>query len=338
MKNLTKLLSLNKEANLFDAELYILKAFVSVLTAYAFVQKLPFVHKDLISVLFGLMMTLEPVTVTGIRSGIRQITATFLGALLTAFIVALFGIHLWTVALSVSATLYLCLKINWREVSPVAIFTSIYMTNYIQYTSNGEPSVALTFQLRILSLATGVLIAVVFNFLFSLFFYKQMERKRIAHIFMMLTQQLKLLKTGVAEGNNDAISQVKVMLSDTFHRIDWLSSLIEDKEKGTLHKPKKAQNYREVLSGLRNIAHLIYDMIYYLTDQQKAVSINDLQSAVVGMDKLILECSSLANSYADKHRNDMDKTSEEPLLYPGDNRMMNNIWKIEELLHFLKTI
>lgn len=347
MKKVVKLISLNREANLFDAELYILKAFVSVLTAYAIVQRLPLIHKDLISVLFGLMMTLEPVTVTGIRSGIRQVTATILGALLTALFVAVFGINLWTVALSVSATLYLCLKINWREVSPVAIFTSIYMTNYVQYTVSGEPSVILTFQLRILSLITGVLIAVLYNFLFSGFFYRRMERKRIAHIFILLSEHLKLLKAGIAEGSEVSANQVKAVLSDTLHKIDWLSSLIEDKEKesrvfrrmSSQDKQGEAQSYHKVLTELGNITHLIYDTIYYLTDQRNTLPMVELQTAAGGMDKLISECSYLANSYADNNRKYKDRqVQEEPLFPSGDNRMMINLRRIDELFQSLRNI
>ncbi len=347
MKKVVKLISLNREAYLFDAELYILKAFVAVLSAYVIAQRLPLIHKDLISVLFGLMMTLEPVTVTGIRSGIRQVTATILGALLTALFVALFGVNLWTVALSVSATLYLCLKINWREVSPVAIFTSIYMTNYVQYTVSGDPSVLLTFQLRILALGTGVLIAVIFNFLFSGFFYRRMERKRIAHIFILLTEHLKLLKAGITEGCEVCVNQVKLELSDTFHKIDWLSSLIADKEKETKvfrrirshSKQGEAQNYHKVLAELGNITHLIYDTIYYLTDQHNTLPPVELQTAAAGMDKLISECSYLADSYVDNNRKYRYRQGQEEPLFPsGDNRMMINLRRIEELFQSLSNI
>ncbi len=345
MKKITRLILLKREANLFDSELYIMKAFVAVLTAYVVAQRLPLVHKDLISVLFGLMMTLEPVTVTGIRSGFRQITATVLGALLTALFVAAFGINLWTVALSVSATLYLCLKINWREVSPVAIFTSIYMTNYIQYTVGGEPSVLLTFQLRMLALITGILISVLYNFLFSLFFYKQMERKRLAHICMMLKEHLKLLKTGITENSEDSIHQLKGMLSDTFHRIDWLSSLVVDKEKemkvtGGLysHRSEKIQNYPMVLAGLRNIAHLIYDSIYDLKDQKNQGALSELEVVAAGLDRLILECSCLAASYMDDKGACREQAPKETLFPSGDNRLMNNLEKIDELFHTLQNM
>lgn len=344
MKKIVKFILLNKEANLFDSLLFILKAFVSVLTAYAIAQQIPLLQKDLISILFGLMMTLEPVTITGVRSGFKQITATILGALLTALIVALFGVNLWTVALSVSATLYLCLKINWREVSPVAIFTSIYMTNYVQYNLLGEPSMLLTFRLRIICLGTGVLVSAVFNLIFSLFFYKKMERKRITHILMQLSEQLKLLKEGMTEDSPVSLEQGKEMLSDTFHKIDWLSALLRDKEKGLKTFGRRVspsglgqiQKYQELLSALRKINHLIYDTIYIMTDRQRTEDKINQRVVSAGMDKLIRECEELTHSFADHKKTASTLASEEAAFSGGDNRIMKNLSQIEELLHHLR--
>jgi len=305
VKKVNDFILLKKEAYLFDAKLYILKAFISIVAAYAIVRHLPLVHKDMISVLFGLMMTLEPVTVTGIRSGLRQITATILGALATAIIIALFGINIWTVALTVSATLFLCLKINWREVSPVAIFTSIYMTQYVQYSINGEPSVILTFQLRILALGIGVLTAIICNFLFSLLFYKQMERKRIAHIMVTITDHLRQLKQGIEEGSMDIIHREKEILPSTFTDIDWLYSLLKDKEKEAEFKKRLHLNsaseelfhYQRVIINLRNLTHLIYDTICTLTLRLQEITPDDRKKIAAHLQRILEKSSYLAKFY-----------------------------------------
>ncbi|GKT19327.1 hypothetical protein ADUPG1_004314, partial [Aduncisulcus paluster] len=96
----------------------------------------------MISVLFGLILTLEPVNVTGLRRGWEQFFATLIAAA------------------SVALTLYVCLKVNWRQISPVALFTAIYMTQYIQLDAAGNPSVLLTFRLRVIALGFGVFTAV----------------------------------------------------------------------------------------------------------------------------------------------------------------------------------
>lgn len=268
----TKYLLLKKEANLFDSKLYIIKAFLAVIFTYLIANQLEFVRKDMISVLFGLLLTLEPVTMTGIRSGLRQIYATFLGALCTAIIISFFGINLWTIAFSISATLFLCLKINWREVSPVAIFTSIYMTQFIQLNAQGYPSVFLTFQLRIFALGIGVFSAILFNFLFALVAYKKMERKRIAFILSTLANHLNQINEGIKSNNQDIILKEKYNLPNTFNGIDWLASLIKDKEKeaNLLQKLKLKSQYNSLvqletmLNLIRSINHLIYDTAYIL--------------------------------------------------------------------------
>lgn len=270
----TDYILLKKEAHLFDSKLYILKAFLAVVVTYAIANQLEFVKKDMISVLFGLLLTLEPVTMTGIRSGLRQIYATILGALCTAIIISFLGINIWTIALSISATLFLCLKINWREVSPVAIFTSIYMTQFIQLTTDGNPSVFLTFKLRILALGIGVFSAIIFNLIFSLISYKKMERKRIAFILASLSGHLSQIREGVRTDNTKIIQQEKHNLPQTFNGIDWLSSLIKDKEKEAtiMDKLRFKSKYstliqlESMLLSIRSINHLIYDTTYVLCD------------------------------------------------------------------------
>lgn len=181
MKKLVSLFfSFKKEAWLFDSKLYILKTFfLSVITAYAIASFFPLLQKDMISLLFGLLLTLEPVTITGIRSGLDQIYATTLGAILTAVIITLFGINIWTVAFSITVTLFVSIKINWKVISVVALFTAIYMTQYVQLDSAGLPSAFLTFRLRITALATGVSVAILYNFIFSLFFHIEEWKKSV---------------------------------------------------------------------------------------------------------------------------------------------------------------
>ncbi|HEX3022989.1 MAG TPA: aromatic acid exporter family protein [Lachnospiraceae bacterium] len=347
MNKVRDFILLKKEAYLFDTKLYIVKAFISVLTAYAIVRNLPLVNKDMISVLFGLMMTLEPVTVTGIRSGYNQITATILGALATAIIVAVFGINIWTVAISISATLFLCLKINWREVSAVAIFTSIYMTQYAQCTENGELSMILTFQLRILALGIGVLLAILYNFLFSLFFYKRMERKRIAHILVTLSGHLKQTRIGIANRDIDIINQERQVIPRTFSSIDWLTSLIRDKDKEVKVRRKLIQKsskedtvaYLSVLIALRSITHLIYDTTYILAEHVRELSSEECQIALKNMDQLIAECVNMATQYESVHSDHtaLSNIEKETISYQGD-RILNNLKGIVDLFKRIRQI
>lgn len=340
MKKAIDFITLKKEAYLFDARLYILKAFAAVLVAYLIAGRLPLVQKDIISMLFGLMMTLEPVTVTGIRSGFKQITATLLGALTTAVVISFFGINVFTVALSVSATLFLCLKIDWREVSPVAIFTSIYMTQFVQHTVNGEPSTTLTFLLRILALGTGIGFAIIFNFLFASFFYKKMERKRIAHILSTLTDHMTQVKNGVEEVDVNQIRLQKELLPGTFLGIDWLSSLIKDKEKEVSLKKKLHLNnryeeteiFRSILVELRNVTHLIYDTTYMLSYRLEELSKTDREAIAARLLFLIEESGYLAEHCENNFVKYQIPAEEKEAGIIEDNRLEYNLCRIGEML------
>lgn len=155
---------------LFDSPLYMLKAFLSVMTGYLLFSQHTIIGKDMISVLFGMMLSLEPVNISGIKSGLAQFEATILGGLVTAAIITLAGVNLITVPLAVMMTLYISILLDWRNISPVAFFTSIYMTQYIQFTAGGDPSMLLTLRLRLMALGAGVFVAIAFNFYFHYFF------------------------------------------------------------------------------------------------------------------------------------------------------------------------
>lgn len=309
MNSIINIFQLKKEAHLFDSKIYILKAFLAIIAAYGVTLVFPPIQKDTISVLFGLVLSLEPVTITGIRSGLNQIYSTFLGALLTAVIILLLGINVFTIALSVSATLFLCLKIDWKAVSPVAIFTAIYMTQYVQLNASGDPSVMLTFKLRILALGVGVTIAIVFNYIFSLFSYRNLERKRIVFIANSLSEHLKQLATGVENNDLTIILQEKEKLPTTFNGIDWLLSLLGDKQKEAIFKEKlhiksnliELKNYQEIASCLRNITHLIFDTAYVFVTNESVMPLIIKPTFYENMNLLAKELSKLGVNENQNH-------------------------------------
>lgn len=275
MKGIISKILFQKEANLLDSKLYILKSFLAVATAYLIGSRHEIISKDMISVLFGLMLTLEPITLTGIKNGLNQVYATLLGAISTALIIGFLGINVWTIALSVAFTLYVCLKINWREVSPVAIFTSIYMTQYVQTTPAGDPSVFLTARLRLFALLVGVIIAVIFNFLFSFVSYQSMAYKRISLLLESIIKNLQKTLEGIKEKNIDKIVESKRSLPQIFNNIDWVAGLFKDVKKEFKFKHRflglqsnKIKYFQRIVWFIRAIAHLNYDINYIFVDKK----------------------------------------------------------------------
>lgn len=264
--------TLGREALLYDSPLYILKAFVSVLTAYVLFKGHPVAGKDMISVLFGLMLTLEPVNHSGFKVAFNQVTASALGGILSAIIVAVFGVNFITVPLCVAATMYMALTMNWRFVSPFAIFTAIYMTQYIQSNAAGEPSVLITLQVRMYALVAGIAIAILYNYLFSVFFYKGMLRKRMKYAKETL---LSLMEAHTTLNSVEDYKTQKSALIGLLADIDAYENLLKDfsvRNKGK----QMVEQYLKDIDNLRDLSH------YYLSiimDQTTSTSLKEAKDS-----------------------------------------------------------
>ncbi len=256
MNNIKKRILLSREALLFDSPLYLLKGFLSMMTAYFLFQDHYIIGKDMISVFFGMMMTLEPVNVSGLKSGFGQVQATILGGVVTAVIIYFFGVNWLTIPLAVTLTMYISLVLNWRIVSPVAIFTAIYMTQLIQVDTLGSPSMLLTLRLRMLALAAGIIVALFYNYVFSQFFYKKMLNKRI---IFLIESFLKVLAN-----YDQPIIEQKKMTASFISEIDGIQGLFADfkKEKGKVVKSHRLLWY------VRDLSHYWMDHLMDLEENE----------------------------------------------------------------------
>lgn len=272
MNKLLKPIMLSRQALLFDSYTYVLKAFLAVLTGYGLFHQHPIVGKDMISMMFALMMTLEPSNIGGIKSGMDQIKSSILGGVTTAIIVSLFGINLVTIPLGIASAMYISLKLNWRFVSPVTIFTAIYMTQYIQLNAAGDPSMLITLRLRLLALAAGIAIAVLYNFIFSKIFHDRMLKKRIVYILESLIAHID---TYVREERTGDLKKLKTDISSLFGDIDvaivHLYDFKRDKDENTLYG-----RYGCALNSLRDFTHYLLDVIMFRMQHEKGAA--DLES------------------------------------------------------------
>lgn len=280
-KNL-KWLGLKREAFLLDSQLYILKGFIAVSVGYLIGMAFPITRMDMISVLLGVMYTLEPVNVLGLKSGINQMLAAALGALVTGFLIYLVGyqVSFMTVGLGIALTMYISLKIDYRMVSPVAIFTSIYMNLLLQKDALGNPSIWLTLRLRFLALGLGILIALIFNYLFSFLYYRKIGYKRLE--FVRLHTVRGLIKTRellAGEKTGDAgLSVLAGLFSDVEMVKANLETMMAEKHHplSNLERSKLDQLYRMV-NALKNVVHLAYDCLYLREISDFKVTSEDLK-------------------------------------------------------------
>lgn len=281
-----KSLLLKREAVLFDTPLFIAKSFIAVMLGFVLFSNNTLLGKDMISLLLGLMLTLQPVNVSGLKSGWDQIIASIIGGGVTALVVLIGGVNFITVPLAVAATLYITLRINWRNMSVIAIFTSIYMTQFIQLTAAGEPSMYLTLRLRFMSLGTGIIIALLMNFLFSLVFYRSMVKKRTVFV---IEQLIGIMNDFIAICNGGKVSdtetlkkRIVVLFGDIDNVVVGISDIRRKKTKAGI-----TGHFIEMLGELRNMNHYLLDLAM---EAERYVSvcenIRDLENVVTELNNL----------------------------------------------------
>jgi uncharacterized membrane protein YgaE (UPF0421/DUF939 family) len=272
--NIKSKLLLSENAKLFDTKEYLLKTFIAVIIAGFIGNQVTFVSKDMISLLFGMLLTLEPINMAGIRSGFSQLKASVIGAIVTGIVVALLGYNSISMAIGITLTLYVCMLINWRELMVVAVFTSIYMTQYIQFNAEGQESSIETFKLRIAALGTGVIIALIVNFLFSIFGYKRLVNKRIYYISKEVQEYSQRIKSGLEEKDMEVIEQTMAQFPQLFNTIDWITSTLADAKKDRqrlklVYRHFDVERFLDYSLALREVSHIVYDLCYRIKEDPK---------------------------------------------------------------------
>jgi hypothetical protein len=295
MKTIQRILGLKREAILLDSRLFILKAMVAISLGFILGQFFPFSRLDMVSVLLGVMYNLDAINVAGLKGGIQQLLASALGALTTGLLVYLTGynINFFVIALGIGFTLYIALKIDYRMVSPVAIFTSIYMTQLLQKDALGYPSVLLTFQVRILALSLGIAIALICNFLFSILYYRNLGKRRLEFVKIQGVIGLKKTKEVLLSDEAAAMSYQPV-LAGVFNDIEMVKANLETmmKESQIPFNAKEKQNlkiYYKMIIEVKTMIHLAYDMLYIkgTTNQDlDPASLNELDEVILGLSQL----------------------------------------------------
>lgn len=266
MERSKKFLGLKKEAVLLDSWLYIVKSMLAIGTGYILGNMFSVTRLDMISVLLGVMYNLEATNISAVKSGINQLLASFLGAVTTGILVYVFGVNVLTVMFGMGLTLFIALKIDYTAVSPVAIFTSIYMTQYLQSDALGNPSILLTIRLRFFALGLGVLIAMVFNLVFSLIYYRKITRKRLEYVKVKLDHVMNYTYLFLTE-EDDVEMQYNGIFSPVFADIETVFSNLEALSKDPLLpfkilEKEHLEMSKDIVKRMKQMTHLAYDSCF----------------------------------------------------------------------------
>lgn len=259
--SIIKKLKFSRKALLFDTHLFLVKIFFSAATGYLLFSHNELVGKDMISLMFGMIVTLQPVNYTGVKGGFLQIKDSVIGGVITAVIISVFGINFVTVALAIAITGYIALKMNWREMSIIAVFTAIYMTNYIQLDGMGMPSMWLTLRLRIISLSIGVLIAIFYNFIFSVITYKRFIRKRTIYLIECLLDEIDAFANEVNSTDEEFLMSIDRRLGALFSDFNEILSHFNDVKFES--EKEHIKYYTAIVKNLRDLNHHLADVIMH---------------------------------------------------------------------------
>jgi len=291
MDKVLTVFGLKREAVLLDSLLYILKSMVAISVGFLLGRAFSITRLDMVSVLLGVMYNLEAVNVSGLKGGLNQMAASTLAALCTGTLVYLMGynISVLTIALGMGLTLYIALKINYRMVSPVAIFTSVYMTQLLQHNAQGVPSVLQTFLVRIAALGLGVLIALTVNFLFSIIYYRKIGKKRLE--FVKLQGVAGLRKTYEVLSHNSGYPVSQSILAGVFNDIEMVKANLETMMKENKlpfnrSEKKNLDVLYEMVKRIKMIIHLAYDCIFINEEFGISLDASELRRFAILIERL----------------------------------------------------
>ncbi len=291
MDKVISLFGLKREAVLLDSWLYILKSMVAISIGFLLGRAFSITRLDMVSVLLGVMYNLEAVNVSGLKGGINQMFASTLAALCTGTLVYLMGYNVTvvTIALGMGLTLFIALRINYRMVSPVAIFTSVYMTQLLQRNAQGIPSVFQTFLVRIAALGLGVMIALSVNFLFSLIYYRKIGKKRLEFVKFQGVAGLRKSLEVLSKSSDYPVSQS--ILAGVFNDIEMVKANLETMMKENKlpfnrNEKKELDILYEMVKNIKTIIHLAYDCIFVNEEFKITFSEDELRRFKTIVDRL----------------------------------------------------
>ena len=154
---------------------------------------------------------------------------------------------------------------------------------------------------------------------------------------------MKQVKKGLEESRIEIIYQEKEALPSTFVGIDWLASLIKDKEKEAkllkrlrlFVRDEKIVAFQNILLALRNITHLVYDITYDMSYHLEDYNNSERLEIVNRLNALMKECVYLAVYSEKDFIKYVDQDQKDQSITMKDNRVMNDLKDIQEMLDII---
>jgi len=301
-------------------------------TAFGFYLAEIIAPEELLSITFIAVLSLQPNLYRGLKYAGTQFAATTMATLLTSLVILglQFDLYarptIWTTALAMGLTILFCLRLGLGEGTVVALFTVTYLAAIPLLI---DTTFVHGIFLRYLTIVVGVGVAALFNFLSSLFRYRD---RLFLHLvegadelethLKQIMQSFKSEQTGLPER-----SELKDFLNQFGTIFSSLRSLRQDLDEidreirffGREKMEVENQIYRSFLNILNDISHYSWDLIlnlmnYELHDETERLikrHIREFHADLVGSIRRLREKRPRKSSIAKKINKRIDELNRE---------------------------
>jgi len=249
-----------KEA-LIDSQIYILKSTLAGVIAFVLAGKL--VPDDALSAAFVAILCIKPAFYTGLVVGKQQLTASLLGAILTALLLIGIGNKILVISLALVLVTAFCVYQKKEEYLTISVFTVLYMV--ILSSENTLEMVTI----RMSSVFLGVVVASLINFMLSFFLYKPFLYFRIKYAVHLVYQKFIQAMNANISANEKNLEKLYKDFENIYAQLSTFSSEMLDlsqelkfrKKIGEIEINDLASMY-QTIKNLKMVTRYVQDIAY----------------------------------------------------------------------------
>lgn len=242
------------------ARYLILKAGLVSLVAMAMARLLNL--QDPITVVFASLLCIPPAFYRGLKSGLRNIYATLMGAVLAVVLTLLLRSPFLAIPPGVMLLCGVCYLLGWLEYFPLAVFTFLVLS-FLRPEEIGVASIQ-----RSWAIVVGIAAAMGINYLVSLLRYRDLYVSQFRQLFRNLVRSFAETERLFLEGNAPAMRRLEFRYHLLFRQISmFIDEMADLKNELRLRKESGGLSYAGVVwlariaDKLASIAHYSWDLV-----------------------------------------------------------------------------
>ncbi len=252
-----------------------LKYFLTTATSFYLASQI--VPEELLSISFIAVLSLQPNLYRGLKYSWTQFLATVFATVITATVVLGGQLDLaaqptlLTTSIAMGLTIFFCLRLGLDEGTVIALFTVAYLTAIPLVI---DSSFLHGIFLRYLTIVLGIGTAAVFNFLSSLFRYRDRLFLHLVDVSNQLGRRLQQINRLLSESagelpDRDKLNRLLNNFNPVFKSLRDLRKDLDEiareiKFFGRDETTRENQLYKNQLNVLNDISHYVWDLLLNL--------------------------------------------------------------------------